>query len=78
MNGTWAVRPVTNSDQFNKTIIRVYNKRGLMVYESVGFDKAWDGTFRGEVLPTDTYYYTIDLQLSFINKVYKGAVTILR
>jgi gliding motility-associated-like protein len=80
INSIWAVRPVTNSDQFNKTIIRVYDKRGLMVYESVGFEKGkeWDGTFNGQVLPTDTYYYTIDLNLSFISKIYKGAVTILR
>ncbi len=78
INSTWAVRPITNSDQFDKTVIRVYNKRGLLVYESVGLEKEWDGTFNGEVLPMDTYYYTIDLQVSFVNKTYKGAVTILR
>jgi gliding motility-associated-like protein len=78
VNDTWAVRPVTNSDQFDKTIIRVYNKRGLLVYESIGLEKEWDGTFNGEVLPMDTYYYTIDLQVSFVNKTYKGAVTLLR
>jgi gliding motility-associated-like protein len=78
VNDTWAVRPVTNSDQFDKTIIRVYNKRGLLVYESIGLEKEWDGTFNGEVLPMDTYYYTIDLKVSFVNKTYKGAVTILR
>ncbi|HKZ38881.1 MAG TPA: gliding motility-associated C-terminal domain-containing protein, partial [Chryseolinea sp.] len=78
VNDTWAVRPVTNSDQFDKTIIRVYNKRGLLVYESIGLEEEWDGTFNGEVLPMDTYYYTIDLQVSFVNKTYKGAVTILR
>ncbi len=35
-NNTWAVRPVTSSDQFDDTIVRVYNKRGLLVYETVG------------------------------------------
>ena len=76
-NDTWAVQPITNSDQFDKTIIRIYNKRGLLLYEATGLDKQWDGTFKGEVLPVDTYYYTIDLQLSFINKTYKGPVAIL-
>jgi len=79
-NNTWAVQPVTNSDQFDDTIVRVYNKRGLLVYESVGLTKenAWDGTFNGELLPVDTYYYTIDLKLPFAKKTYKGAVMILR
>jgi gliding motility-associated-like protein len=77
-NNTWAIRPVTPTDQFNNTIVRVYNKRGLLVYESTGIEKEWDGTFNGELLPVDTYYYTIDLKLSFIKKTYKGAVTILR
>jgi gliding motility-associated-like protein len=77
-NNTWAVQPITKTDQFNKTVVRVYNKRGLLVYESVGLEKEWDGTFNGELLPVDTYYYTIDLKLSFIKKTYKGAVMILR
>ena len=50
----------------------------LLVYEAVGLGNPWDGTYNGERLPVDTYYYTIDLQLSFIKKIYKGAVTILR
>ena len=77
-NDTWAVQPITKTDQFEKTVVRVYNKRGLLVYEAVGLDKAWDGTYNGELLPVDTYYYTIDLKLSFMKKIYKGAVTILR
>jgi gliding motility-associated-like protein len=77
-NNTWAVQPFTKTDQFNNTVIRVYNKRGLLVYEAVGLDKEWDGTYNGELLPVDTYYYTIDLKLSFIKKTYKGSVTILR
>ncbi len=79
-NDTWAVQAVTNSDQFDKTVIRVYNKRGVLLHEAVGLktETQWDGTYHGEILPVDTYYYTIDLNLSFINKTYKGAVTILR
>jgi gliding motility-associated-like protein len=77
-NNTWAVQPITKTDQFDDTIVRVYNKRGLLVYEAVGLEKEWDGTYNGELLPVDTYYYTIDLRLSFIKKTYKGAVMIIR
>ncbi|WP_276371977.1 tandem-95 repeat protein [Chryseolinea sp. H1M3-3] len=77
-NSTWVVQPVTKTDQFNDTVVRVYNKRGLLVFETVGLENEWDGTYKGEQLPVDTYYYTIDLKLSFIKKTYKGSVTILR
>ncbi|HYI77986.1 MAG TPA: gliding motility-associated C-terminal domain-containing protein, partial [Chryseolinea sp.] len=77
-NNTWAVQPITKTDQFDDTVVRVYNKRGVLVYESVGLEKEWDGTFNGELLPVDTYYYTIDLKLSFTKKTYKGAVMIMR
>jgi gliding motility-associated-like protein len=52
--------------------------RGEEVYSSVGEYEEWDGTYKGDALPSDTYYYTIDLRLPFRKKVYKGAVTILR
>ena len=77
-NDIWDVQPYTNTDQFNDTVVKVYNKRGLLVYEAVGLENKWDGTYNGELLPMDTYYYTIDLRLSFIKKTYKGAVMILR
>ena len=42
-----------------------------------GFEKEWDGYVNGQVLPSDTYFYTIDLNLQYMKKTYKGAVTIL-
>lgn len=77
-NDTWHVRPLKQAERFDKTIIRVYNKRGSLVFETVGFDKEWDGRYNGELLPPDTYYYTIDLNLTYIGTNYKGIVTILR
>jgi gliding motility-associated-like protein len=59
-------------------LIRVYTIRGTVVYEATGLDTEWDGRHRGDVLPTDTYYYTIDLNLPYTNATYKGMVTILR
>jgi gliding motility-associated-like protein len=78
-NDTWAIEPLQRSDRFSDTVVKVYNKRGLLVWETVGLDteNRWDGTYNGKLLPPDTYYYTIDLNLSFIKKTYKGAVMIL-
>jgi len=75
-NDTWRIHSM-NKEQLDKALIRVYNKRGLLLYESIGFENEWDGTSNGQVLPVDTYYYTIDLNLSFMKQTYKGVVTIL-
>jgi gliding motility-associated-like protein len=75
-NDTWHVR-ATNQDQLDESVIRVFDKRGVLLYEAVGFTQEWDGISNGQALPVDTYYYTIDLNLSYMKKTYKGAVTIL-
>ena len=75
-NDTWYIR-ATNTNKLDKAVLRVYNKRGLLLYESNGVKMEWDGVSAGQVLPVDTYYYTIDLNLSYIRKTYKGFVTIL-
>jgi len=75
-NDTWHLE-VTNKDGLDKTIIKVYNKRGLLIYESNGIDKEWDGTYNGELLPVDTYYYTITINLPYLRQTYSGVVTVL-
>ncbi|HET6543225.1 MAG TPA: tandem-95 repeat protein [Chryseolinea sp.] len=75
-NDTWYIR-ATNTNKLDKAVLRVYNKRGLLLYESKGVKMEWDGVSAGQVLPVDTYYYTIDLNLSYVRKTYKGFVTIL-
>jgi gliding motility-associated-like protein len=75
-NDTWRIRTV-NKDQLDDAVVRVYNKRGQLLFESIGFDKEWDGISNGRTLPVDTYYYTIDLKLSYEKQTYKGSVTLL-
>lgn len=75
-NDYWKITSVKGLEQFKDAEIRVYDRRGVMIYESIGFDRPWDGTFRGQRLPVDSYFYTIDLKYNRIK--YKGVVTILR
>ncbi len=75
-NDTWKIRS-SNLSQLDEAIIRVYNKHGFLLYEAVGFETEWDGAANGQRLPVDTYYYTIDLKLSYMKQTYKGIVTIL-
>ncbi|HYG18528.1 MAG TPA: tandem-95 repeat protein, partial [Ohtaekwangia sp.] len=78
VNELWKVTDPdgTGFEQYSSATIQVYTKRGTLVYEATGLDKGWDGTFNGEILPADTYYYIIDLKYNKI--VYKGVVLILR
>jgi gliding motility-associated-like protein len=75
-NDTWHLQ-VSDKDRLDQAIIKVYNKKGLLLYESNGFEKDWDGTFNGELLPVDTYYYTIVVKLPYVRQTYQGVVTIL-
>ena len=75
-NDTWHLE-VSNEDALDQAIVKVYNKRGLLLYESEGFEQDWDGTFNGELLPVDTYYYTIVVKLPYVRQTYSGVVTIL-
>lgn len=77
-NDTWIIgRPGGGLDEMDNAIISVYNKQGVLVFRTKGFDRPWDGTMNGELLPADSYFFTIDLQLRN-KKTYKGIVTILR
>jgi gliding motility-associated-like protein len=75
-NESWRITSANGTAQYDDAQVRVYNKRGLLLFETKGFERQWDGVWNGEVLPSDTYFYTIELNY---NKVrYKGTVTILR
>ncbi|MBT1686404.1 tandem-95 repeat protein [Dawidia soli] len=77
-NDVWKIVDADSSNpaQYEQAKTRVYDKRGRLVFETNGFSSSWDGTVKGEALPPDSYFYTIDLQYG--NKRYKGIVTILK
>lgn len=77
-NDTWKIRSNNTSDDYEDALIRVYNIRGMMVYESTGLENEWDGNHNGSAVPSDTYYYTINLNLNYTKATYKGIITILR
>jgi gliding motility-associated-like protein len=76
-NDKWEIKAGTaGGDKYDKAVIKIYNGRGMLVYETTGLSNSWDGMLNGSTLPADTYYYTIDLKYNNIR--YKGIVTILR
>jgi gliding motility-associated-like protein len=65
-----------NGSDFADAEIRVYDKRGTVVFGANGLGNTWDGTYQGKHLPVDSYYFTIDLKRQ--QKRYRGTVAILR
>ena len=76
-NDTWKIVPMRNVERLSG-FIRVYDRRGNMVFEANDLTNEWDGQFGGSPLPSDVYFYTIELNLSYKKANYKGIVSILR
>jgi gliding motility-associated-like protein len=76
-NDKWIISRQSLSDNASVTI-RVFDKRGNIVYESMSLDNPWDGRFRGQNLPSDTYFYTVVIKNHANSIVRQGVVTILR
>jgi gliding motility-associated-like protein len=77
-NDTWRILApiVINGSDFADAEVKVYDKKGTVVFGVNGLESAWDGTYQGKQLPVDTYYYIIDLKQQ--QKRYRGVVAILR
>jgi len=56
--------------------VEVFNRWGQPVYESQGYTRPWEGTWRGRPLPTGTYYYVISISPG--KAQYTGWVALLR
>jgi gliding motility-associated-like protein len=73
-NDRWIIQNVEN---YPNTKVVVVNREGQTVYSSDSYDNNFDGkNTYGKTLPDGTYYYVIQFEGS--DKVYKGAITILR
>ena len=76
-NDTWKIALAGQADEYPNAVVKVFNKRGKVVYSATGLANDWDGRLNGELVPADTYFYTIDLNLPFLKKTYRGPLTIL-
>ena len=70
-NDYWTMNDPSQIDGCSITII---NRWGSVVYNSIGYDNSWDGTYNGSILPDGTYYYMINCNGNEI----KGSITILK
>ena len=66
----------------NNYILRIYNRWGQLVFESLNPNEGWDGRFKGRDQPVGTYGYFIDYTgiegRTSENRQVKGALTLIR
>ena len=73
-NDVWRIE---NIQLYSNATIEVYTRWGKLVYRSDDGNKdPWDGTFKGQELPMDSYHYIIDFGDG--SKPIVGSVTIVR
>lgn len=73
-NDTWIIG---NIELYPNAIVKVFNKWGNEVYSTSGEYIPWDGTYNGNPMPSEVYYYVIVLNNNDENK-YTGNITIVR
>jgi gliding motility-associated-like protein len=69
---------VNDVELFPNSDLRIFNRWGNMVFNTIGYKNDWTGTWHDdEVLPDGTYYYCLDLK-DKDNTVLSGYVQIQR
>ena len=59
-NDYWNVKGVNNTFNANSTIY-IYDRYGKLLKQITTSSQGWDGTFTGQPLPSDDYWYSIKL-----------------
>jgi gliding motility-associated-like protein len=78
VNDTWQIFLNDATTEISDVLLQVYDHRGSLVYKSNELEGGWDGTLNGELLPSDSYFYTLQINASDGSLSYTGIVTILR
>lgn len=76
-DGTHDTWHIPELDTFESSIVEVFDHTGRRVFFSRGYDRPWDGSFNGRILPVASYYYLISLNDLAGTKL-KGLISILR
>ncbi|MEO6288152.1 MAG: LamG-like jellyroll fold domain-containing protein [Dyadobacter sp.] len=70
-NDTWEI---FNPDAFSELKISIFNRWGEVIFQSAGYARPWNGTYKGVVVPAGAYPYKIYSQRNLIKQ---GVVSII-
>jgi len=58
INDLWLIPDLVN---YPNCLVTIFTRYGTQIFQSKGYSKPWDGTYKGSLLPMGTYYYLINL-----------------
>lgn len=73
-NDTWNIKGV-NSRFHRETRAMIFDRYGKLIKEIGGLGAGWDGTFNGQPLPSDDYWYVVTFETG---QIVKGHFTLKR
>lgn len=73
-NDTWKLQGI-NTVFNEKTSIRIFDRYGKLLKEISPMSDGWDGTYIGEQMPANDYWYSIQLE---DGRIFKGHFTLKR
>ncbi|MDN5205103.1 gliding motility-associated C-terminal domain-containing protein [Fulvivirgaceae bacterium BMA10] len=73
INDTWIINQTA---AFPNLTVQVFNRWGEQLFSSHGYARPWDGSHKGKIVPSGTYYYLIDLGTA--GKSVAGSITIVK
>jgi len=78
MNDTFF--PIISSEAFENYEFLIFDRWGLLVFSSTTYSETWDGTYKGEYAPIDTYTYKLFFkELNSVNEFkFTGHVSLVR
>lgn len=75
INDTWNISAMSNqSDSY----IEIYDRYGRFLEKILPSSRGWNGTYRGENLPTNDYWFILNYQESGVPKQFKSHFTLKR
>ena len=57
-NDTWNILGMNSTNKFSTTIF-IFDRYGKLLKQLSSNSKGWDGTYNGQIMPSDDYWYTI-------------------
>lgn len=77
-NDTWNIRGL-NADYSQNSIIYIYDRYGKLVKQLRASDNGWNGTFNGQMLSANDYWYVINLiDIEGNARVFRGHFSLIR
>ncbi len=73
INDVWLIR---NLNSYSDVRVKIFDRYGQTILNSIGYNIPWDGTLSGKPVPAGVYYYIIESKAGNIRQ--SGSVTLIR